>query len=113
MEQKATVEFDATAKTLTISGELLPISPGVHDALLALVQNPELTAGNSFDVERNVIKYWIRFAVPAPIAASRMKKAIPVPTPSAADLDAQTVELEVKEMTAADAAAEALKPHGA
>lgn len=61
IQQKATVEFDGKSK-LTISGELLPASPGVHDALTALLSEakpPKATV--EYKTQNNVVTYSLTF----------------------------------------------------
>ena len=61
MEQKATVEFDAQDGTLTISGELLPHSEGVHDMLVDFLAGEHgMRHALDFDMTRNVVTYSVK-----------------------------------------------------
>lgn len=56
MQQSANVEFDFQGEKLTITGELLPASPTIHDQLAALVGG-KISAVVKFKNERNIITY--------------------------------------------------------
>lgn len=57
MNQKATVEFDAQAKTLTIKGELLPGTALEHDMLCDLLFGNQPKRRMQVSMDLNVITY--------------------------------------------------------
>lgn len=67
MRQNATATFDGRTN-LEVAGELLPVNPGEHDALAALLDEknpPEVSV--EFKNTGNVLSYTLKFSRPAPV----------------------------------------------